>query len=59
MSRVFTTKIEGCTSCPFCSPDKNDVWWICKKFGRHLFIQDSEEDEQPIPDWCPLPKEEP
>ena len=54
---VATIKIERCTSCPFVDYDENITFHKCNKMGgQKLFATSENEDNEPIPDWCPLPQ---
>jgi len=58
--------IDTCLDCPFCGErkhydiDAGDSIWYCKKAERWIMDEDddTENSKIPIPDWCPLKREE-
>ena len=65
--RIEVSKtIDTCLDCPFCGErrhydiDAGDSIWYCKKAERWIIDEDDEPKNSnvPIPDWCPLKREE-
>ena len=51
--KTLTLTIYKCTYCPFSESDLNGCRLICRKKHRTICWL-SDEDNVPIPDWCPL-----
>jgi hypothetical protein len=67
MSDEVSLKIQCCNQCPhweslhhFTDDSWEDVReWSCKKSkGRHITYQEWNDPLPPIPEWCPLRKEQ-
>jgi hypothetical protein len=58
--KIYKKEIEGCWFCPACCSDMNGTRWECREHHRKQICWqgDDKEEQNYIPDWCPLPEKE-